>query len=88
MRGYHISAAAPCRELYLPIAERRAGEYFLYWPPRQVFWWHLAPSVVSPASPFTYKTTPSGRLAAAIASLDMVVESDPLGSGRPLVGFK
>ena len=66
MRGYHITAVAPCRELCLPIAERCA-EDFLYWPR------FLAPS---------------GRLAAAIASLDMVVESDPLGSGRPLIGFK
>ena len=29
-----------------------------------------------------------GHAAAAIASLDMVVESDPIGSGRPLIGFK
>ena len=63
VRGYHIMAAVPCRELYLPTAERCAGD-FLYWPRF------------------------SGRLAAAIASLDMVVESDPLGSGRPLIGFK
>ena len=71
VRGYHITAAGPCRELYLLIAECCAGEYFLYWPRFLAF------------SSFW-----TSWLAAAIASLDMVVESDPLGSGRSLIGFK